>query len=210
MLLTTLLLLSAQETWPKEDHAWLRYKPGTFIQYRVTTEFDGKTNESTQTLTLKEIKDDKYLVEDTDTSLPEGTPPTAYWNDVGTRTGKETLTVLGNEIPCSIWTTRGTKGTDATVSRWWIPDGAKHPVRFTFKQGDLEGDLKAVALDDPVKVGDRTFRCSKLEGTAGFGKITIWISHDVPGGQVRLDLAMKTDRGVYKSRSETVKIEEKK
>ena len=215
MLFSTLLALALpQETWPKDDHAWLRYKPGTFIKYRIKTEFDGTTTESTQTLTLREIKDDKYLVEDTSTALPEGTPPTPYWNDPGRRTGKETLTILGKEVPCGIWTTIGTKGSDATESRWWVPEGTKAPVRFTFKQGALEGEVRAVALDEKVAVGERSLRCSKLEGTAGVGnrdtKLVLWISHDVPGGQVRMELTGKTDLGVYKVASETVEIHEKK
>jgi hypothetical protein len=212
MLAALLLLPLLQDKFPAKDHAWLRFKTGTRVRNIVTVEDVGFSGQGIQTLTLKERDGDKYAVEEASTLSLEG--PSLHRTSLATRTGTDTVTVDGKPIACTIWTAKGERDGRPTETITWIPDGRKDPVRMSFRQAGAEGDVKAVSLKESIKIGDRTFTCVKLEGkittSRGAGTMTLWTSTEIPGGQVRLDLALKTPEGKVRFNVEPLEIHEEK
>jgi len=203
-----------QEKFPVEDHAWLRYKLGSWIKNQVTVDAGGQITEGTQTLTLKEVTGDDYTIEDTSTFAGQEVKPNKYESGNAVKSGNEKVTVAGKEYPCTVWKALGKKNGEPTDTRFWIPEGKKNPVRVSFKQKDSEGDMTAVSLDEKVTAAGRTFTCAKLEGkirTNGLeGTITAWLVQEVPTSQVRMDLVLNGPDGALKIRVEAKEVHEVK
>src|SRR5262245_24220060 len=197
MIPALLLLPLLQERFPAEDHPWLRFKTGTRIRNLITIKDGERIDQGIQTQTLKERDGDKYVVEE-ESTLSLG-PKTLNRTAAAAKTGKGSVTIDGKPLACGIWTATGERDGRPTETCYWIPDGQKNPVRVTFRQDGVEGDLKAVSLNETLKVADRAYDCVKLEGKIttprGKGPATIWTSHEIPGAQVRMDLTLDTPTG---------------
>ena len=205
-----LALLLLQEKFPAEDHAWLRFKTGSWIRSRITIHDGDRTDQGLQTLTLVERNGDKYTIEEASTLSQGG--KSINRTSLPVKTGAGQVRVEGQDIACAIWTAKGERDDRPTETRYWIPVGRKDPVRMTFQQDGVEGDLTAVSRKEPVKIGERTYSCVKLQGTVttvrGKGTATIWTTHEIPSGQVRLELVLDTTGGKVKFRVEAAQIHE--
>jgi hypothetical protein len=212
MIAALLLLPFLQEKIPAEDHAWLRFKAGTWVRNVITVKDVGFSGQGIQTLTLKERDGDKYSIEE-DSTLSLG-GPSLHRTALPAKTGTGSVTVDGKPIACTIWTAKGERDGRPTETSYWIPDGRKDPVRMTFKQTGMEGDVKAVSLKESIKIDERTFTCVKLEGkittVRGTGTMTLWTSLEIPGAQVRLDIALNTPDGKVTFNVEPLEIHEEK
>jgi len=213
MIAAFLLLPFLQENFPAEDHAWLRFKTGTWIRNVVTVDDVGFSGQGIQTLRLSERDGDKYTLEESSTLSLEGRP-SFHRTALPVKSGTGAVTVDGKSIACTIWTAKGERDGRPTETSTWIPEGRKEPIRMTFKQAGAEGDVSAVSLKETLKIGDRTFTCVKLEGkittTRGKGTLTIWTSPEIPSGQVRMDLVLTTPDGKVKFNVEPLEIHEEK
>jgi hypothetical protein len=210
MIPTLLLLPFLQEKFPSEDHPWLRFKTGTSVRSWITIKDGERIDQGIQTLTLKERDGDKYAIEEESTLSPG--PKTINRTAAASKTGKGIVTVDGKALACAVWTATGERDGRPTETSYWIPEGQKNPVRVTFRQDGVEGDLKAVALSESLKVADRVYTCVKLEGTLrtprGKGPATIWTSHEIPGAQVRMDLTLETPTGKVTFKVEAFGVKE--
>ena len=213
MIEVLLLLPLLQEKQPADDPAWLRFKTGTWIRNVVTVDDAGFSGQGVQTLRLSQRDGEKYTIEESSTLSLEGRP-SFHRTTLPVKSGTGAVTVDGKSIACTIWTAKGERDDHPTETSTWIPDGGKEPIRMTFKQAGAEGDVSAVSLKETVRIGDRTFTCVKLEGkittTRGKGTLTIWTSPEIPGGQVRMDLALATPEGKVKFNVEPLEVHEEK
>jgi len=207
-------LLPAQEKFPDEDHVWRRFNAGTWIKSRVTIEIGGSSMEKFQKLTLKEKTDDSYLVEETNATEGEEPNPNATRTSNPVHGGVEKVTAAGKEHACTMWSSKGKNDGGPLESTYWYPEKGKNPVRIKFKAAWAEGEMLAVSMDEKVKVADRTLSCVKMEGKirgqGGEGTIVLWISHELPSSQARLELVLKNEGGEVKIRFEALEIHEQK
>jgi len=212
MIPALLLLPFLQEKFPAEDHAWLRFKTGTRIRSLITIKDGERIDQGIQTLTLKEREGDKYVVEE-ESTLSLG-PKSINRTAAGTKTGTGSVTIDGKPMTCAIWTATGERDGSPTETRYWIPEGQKNPVRVTFRQNGVEGEMTAVSLKETQKVGDRDYSCVKLVGKVttprGKGPLTVWTSNEIPGAQVRMDLALDTPTGKVDFRVEAFEVHEER
>jgi hypothetical protein len=208
--ITALFLLLPQEKL--EDNSWLRSKPGTFLKSKMTIDGPGWTREDVQTLTLKEVDGDEYVIEESYASA--GSKPTLSRRARGVKTGTETLTIAGKAYDCTVTVVKGKTEAGPTEAKFWTPAGSKNAVKVVFKQPDGEGEVVATAVDEKVKALGRTLVCTTLEGKSSFGEvkgtIRVVLCEDIPGSQVRAEFVMKGAEGDTKVRFEAIEINEKK
>lgn len=119
--LIAVLLCAAQaapEQFPAENHAWRRFKPGTWISSGIHVERAGNVVESVQKQTLQEKTDHDYAIDITE-SVKRGPdlPPRLHRTSNGAFTGEETLTIGGKEVPCRISLSKGKRGDGETGRR---------------------------------------------------------------------------------------------
>lgn len=213
--LATLVALASVALAPQdsvEDNSWLRYKPGTWIKSRMTVESpDGKVEE-VQTLTLKEVTGDEYVVEESYAS--PGSKTSQSKSSRGVTIGKETLKIAGKAYDCRIGLVKGTNEDGPTETRFWNPVGSPNAVKIVFKQKGVEGELQAISVDDKIEALGKTLVCNKLQGKVKFGdtegSATVVLSEDIPGSQVRLDLVLKGEKSDTKIKFEAIEILEKR
>jgi len=195
------VLLAFQEQYPPEHHAWLRFKPGTWIKNNVVVTIGDSSQQSSQKLTFKEKTDKDYAIEEIDSADGQSKPPVIKRTSLGTIIGKETLKFDRREYPCTISTakTQGPEG--ETEMKYWVPAGNKYPMKVVFKQPGFEGEVVAVAIDEKLKVCGREYLCSKLRGKVKVGDadatLTAWLTQNIPGAQARLELKMNTPNGEF-------------
>src|SRR6185503_127709 len=213
MIAVLLLIPLLQEKLPAEEHAWLRFKTGTWIRNVVTVDDIGFSGQGVQTLRLTERDGDKYTIEESSTLSLEGRA-SFHRTALPVKSGTGEVTVDGKPIACTIWTAKGERDGRPTETSCWIPEGRKDPLRMTFKQAGAEGDVSAVSLKETVKIGDRAFTCVKLAGKIttprGKGTLTIWTSPEIPSAQVRMDIVLTTPEGKVKFNVEPLEIHEEK
>jgi hypothetical protein len=200
-----LLLLMApprQDKFPVEDDAWLRFKPGTWIENKVTVEVGDSVIVSTQKQLLREKSGDDYLIVESGTSNDKELPSVRTRQSVGTITGKETVVVDGKEYPCRISVAKGLRDDGEAEVRYWMPKGNKYPLKVTFKQKNMEGELTAVVVDEKMRVGDRDYECARLEGKVKYGlsegTMTVWLNQEIPGAQARAEMSLSGTTGSVK------------
>lgn len=212
------LLLALQETpekFPAQDHAWLRFKPGTFIKNHVKVERAGNLVETTQKQLLKEKGADDYLIEVTE-SLVQGTdlPSRSNRTTNGVFVGKETLTIGGKEYPCRISLSKGAREGGEMEYRYWIPEGNKAALKVVFKQPGMEGELIAIDLNQKVTIEKREYSCAKLQGTIKRGTLngtmTLLTTQEIPGAQAYLEMSLQDPNAVTKITVTPVEIHEEK
>lgn len=196
----------------REDNSWLRYKPGTWLKSKMTIEGPGGMREDVQTLTLKEVDGDEYVIEES-----YATPGSTTGNSRrarGVKTGTETLTIAGKNYDCTISTVKGKNDGGPSEATFWTPVGSKNAVKVVFKQADGVGEVLATAVDEKVKALGKTLVCNTLEGKAKFGTaegtIRVTLCEDIPGSQVRAEFVIKGADGDTKVRFEAVEMMEKK
>jgi len=191
-----------QEKFPAEDDAWLRFKPGTWIENKITVEVDGEAVESTQKQTLKEKVGGEYLIEETGRSSGKELPAVQSRRTGGTITGKETIVVDGQDYSCRISVAKGQREDGEVEVRYWMPKGNKYPLKVAFKQKNMEGELTAVAVGEKMRVGDRDYECARLEGKVKFGlsegTMTVWLNQEIPGAQARAEMSLRGSTGLVK------------
>jgi len=210
-----LLLISTFAPLPQErleDNAWLRYKPGTWIKSSLTVEAPGQTTKDVQTLTLKEVKGDDYVVEES-YSTP-GSNPSQSQRSRGVKVGSETLTIAGKKYECTICLVKGKNQAGPTEARFWTPLGSRNAVKIIFKQKDVEGELMATAVDEKVSALNKTLVCNRLQGKVKFGEVegtlSLVLCEDIPGAQVKADMLLKNEAGDTRIRFEVTEIHEEK
>ena len=197
-----LAMAQAQEKFPAEDDAWLRFKPGTWIENKVTLEVGDTTIVSTQKQTLKEKDGVDYLVEETGTANGKDLPTVRSRKSAGTLAGTETIVVEGKDYPCKIWVAKGLRDDGEVEVRYWMPKGNKYPLKVAFKQKNMEGELTAVVVDEKMRVGDRDYECARLEGKVKYGlsegTMTVWLNQEIPGAQARAEMSLTGTTGTVK------------
>jgi len=198
----TLALLFAQDRYPAEDHAWLRFKVGATVTNKVVVEVGGNVIESKQKLTLKEKTGLDYVVEEVTIQNGQEQPGSLTRSSTGTFTKEETLKIAGKEYPCRISTAKGKRDESDTTTDYWMPKGNKYPLKVVYKQADSEGEIVAVALDEKMRVGTKDYSCAKLSGNVKFGPsegvLTVWLTQEIPGAQARMELTLKNASGDVK------------
>jgi len=194
--------LAPQEKFPAEDDAWLRFKPGTWIENKITMEVGGETVVSVQKQTLKEKDGGDYLIQETGSSGGQDLPPHRSRQRVGTINGQETIVVEGQDYPCKISVAKGQREDGEVEVRYWMPKGNKYPLKVSFKQKNMEGEITAVVVDEKMKVGDREYECARLEGRVKYGlsegTMTVWLNQEIPGGQARAEMTLSGTTGQVK------------
>lgn len=209
-----ILLFVAQEQYPAGDHAWLRFKPGTWIKNKVIVKANDSKRETFQKLTFTEKSDKDYSIEEVTTIDGKDQPAAVRKSSPGTIVGKETLTFEGKEYPCSISaaTTQNPEG--AGEMKFWMPKGNKYPLKVVFTQAGFKGEVTAVAIDEKVKVCGREFVCAKLQGKVKVndadGTLTVWLSQSIPGAQAKMELKLDTPQGEFTMSVDPVEIHEEK
>jgi len=208
------LLLLAQDKYPVEDHAWLRYKVGTWVENKVVVEANGQVVETLQKQKLKRSAGDDFTIEVTETLNGRVLSSRENQSSLGVVTGKETLTIAGKEYACTISVAKGRRAEGETEWRSWMPKGNKYPLKIAIKQPNFESELLAVAVDEKVNVDGREFLCAKLEGKvqqgASEGTMTLWACQEIPGSAGRMELLLNTPGGEVKINSRAAEIHEEK
>lgn len=200
--LSLLALLAPQEKYPAQDEAWLRFKPGTWIENKITVEVGDEVVVSTQKQTLKEKDGGDYLIVESGSSNGKELPSVRTRKSNGTFIGTETIVVDGKEHPCRIAVAKGTREDGEVEVRYWMPKGNKYPLKVMFKQKNMEGELTAVVVDEKMKVGDREYECARLEGKIKYGlsegTMTVWLNQEIPGAQARAEMSLSGTTGLVK------------
>ena len=200
--LLALALAQGQEKFPSDDDAWLRFKPGTWIENKVTVEVGDTTIVSTQKQLLQEKDGGDYLIVETGTALGKDLPSIRNRKSGGTITGKETIVVDGKDYPCKISLAKGLRDDGEVEVRYWMPKGNKYPLKVAFKQKNMEGELTAVVVDEKMRVGDRDYECARLEGKVKYGlsegTMTVWLNQEIPGAQARAEMSLAGTTGFVK------------
>jgi hypothetical protein len=191
-----------QDKFPEKDDAWLRFKPGTWIENKVTVDVGGEVVESTQKQTLKEKSGGEYVIEESGRAQGKDLATVKSRKSAGTFTGEETIVVAGQDYPCRISVATGRRDDGEVEVRYWMPRGHKYPLKVSFKQKNMEGELTAVAVDEKIKVGDQEFECARLEGTIKYGlsegTMAVWLNQEIPGGQARAEMTLRGSTGLVK------------
>jgi hypothetical protein len=210
ILFAALVLLLPQERI--EDHSWLRLKPGAWIKNKVTTTTPTQTLENVQTLTLKEIDGDEYVIEES--YAAPGSTSSSSRRKRGIKDGTEALTVAGKKYNCTIYLVKGTKRGEPTESRFWIPEGSRNAVKIVFKEKGSEGVLVATSVNEQVTALGKTLSCNLLKGDVKFGDLggtlSLLLCEDIPGSQVRATLTLKGPDVEWKMSFEAVEVHEPK
>jgi len=208
------LLLVAQDKYPVEDHAWLRYKPGTWVENKVVVEASGRVVETLQKQKLKRSEGDDFTIQVTETLNGKVLSTRENQSSLGVVTGKDTLSIGGKEYPCTISVAKGRRAEGETEWRSWMPKGNKYPLKVVIKQPNFESELLAVAVDEKLTIDGRDYLCAKLEGKvqqgASEGTMTLWVSQEIPGSAGRMDLVLSTPGGEVKINSTAVEVHEEK
>jgi hypothetical protein len=208
----TIAVLFAPPQERIEDNAWLRYKAGTWLKSKMTVEVPGQTTEDVQTLTLKVVEGDEYVIEES--YAAPGSKSARTRRGRGVKTGTETLTIAGKAYPCRITVVKGSNEQGPTEGRFWTPEGSRNAVKIVFKQKDGEGELLATSVDEKVAALGKTLVCTKLQGKVKFGEaegsLSVVLCEDIPGAQVRADLVLNGQDGDVKIRFEAQEIHEEK
>jgi|SRR5581483_8462164 len=200
--LLALALAQGQEKFPAEDDAWLRFKPGTWIENKVTVEVGDTTVVSTQKQTLKEKDGGEYLIEETGAADGKDLPSVRSRKSAGTIVGTESVVVDGKDYACRISVAKGLRDDGEVEVRYWMPKGNKYPLKVAFRQKNMEGELTAVVVDEKMRVGDRDYECARLEGKVKYGlsegTMTAWLNQEIPGGQARAEMSISGTTGFVK------------
>jgi len=180
----------------QEPPAWERFGPGSWVEHRTTGTRDGQPMKEVVKTSLKGVTDLEInlLIQTTDAKggwvggevkypLPQRAGPKEEW----TKTGQEDLSVDGKTFACEIRERHG-------VRRWFSP-GAKANAGV-LRSESISGTVKVLSrvlkLEEKVRVGTATVTCWVREEVTDTGdqKITRthWISDEVPGGLVRLEV----------------------
>jgi len=196
--------------YPVQDHSWLRHQPGTWIKHRTTLEVNGVASEELLTAKLQEIRGHQYVLEETITS--PGAEPRSILSitENSINAGWEPVKVSGQHYQCTVWLAFSRRGGASGLIRSFVPEGEKEPVGIVFKSPAMRGELMAVARDERVEAMGRTYSCTRLEGKVrqgdASGAMTLWHCRDLPGSQVRMDLALQGPKGFLRSRTEVVEL----
>jgi hypothetical protein len=181
----------------QEHAAWERFAPGSWVEHRTTGTREGQPVKDVVKTSLKDVTDLQLilLVDTIDTAggrgrlemkypLPQRAAPK---EEEGTRTGQEELTVDGKTFACEIRERRG-------VRRWICPSAKANGG--VLKSEAISGTVKVLSrvlkLEEKVPVGSATVTCWSREDITDTGDQkttrTHWISEEVPGGLVRLEV----------------------
>jgi hypothetical protein len=208
--LIPLLVLLGQEPFPVEDHYWLRFKVGTWIEHHLVAGNAAMSGEFVQRQTLAEKSGEDYVLKQSGTAAGKDLPPHERRSSLGKVIGKEAVTVDGKEYLCAKWETKGRTGMMDWEIISWMPKGNKYPLRIVTKQANFQGDLSAVALDEKVKIGEREYACAKLHGKVRYhgldGVMTVWVSQEVPGGRTHFEMTLNGPNGESKTRLTPLRV----
>ena len=193
-MLTALLVA----TFALQEHAaWERFAPGSWAEHRTTGTRGGQPVKEVVKTSLKDITDLELvlIIETTDAEggrvvgnlkypLPQRAAPK---EEAGTKVGQEELTVDGRIFACEIRERRG--------ARRWISSGVKANGGL-LKSEAISARVKVLSrvlkLEEKVRVGTATVTCWVREDVTETGDQkttrTHWISDEVPGGLVRVEV----------------------
>lgn len=181
----------------QEPAAWERFAPGSWVEHRTTGARDGRPVKTVEKISFKQATDADLvlLIDTTDANggrmnvewrcpLPQRAAPK---EEEGTQTGQEDLAVDGKTFACEIRERRGV--------RRWISPGAR-ANGGVLKSESISGTVKVISrvlkLEEKVRVGTATVTCWVREDVTDTGDQkttrTHWISDEVPGGVVRLEV----------------------
>ena len=193
-MLTALLLASLAF---QEHAAWERFAPGSWAELRTTGTRSGQPVKETVKTSLKDVTELELVlvIETTDSAggravgsmkypLPQRAAPK---EEEGIKTGKEDLPLEGKTFACEIRERRGT--------RRWITPGVK-ANGGVLKSEAISGTVKVLSrvlkLEEKVRVGSATVTCWVREDVTETPDQkttrTHWISDEVPGGLVRMEV----------------------
>lgn len=215
------LLASArpQEEAPKFDlskHYWAKWKPGSYVVYRVVQEYNGDETELFQVRRLEEVGAETHTIVDRDFDAADAAEVgRARWTVQHPRfAGRETLRLLGKETSVTLWrfearSERGVlhfrmgTGPDSSLVKWsWVLGDDQEDA--------LRQDQQTVKADDEVRVGGKTYRALRCEGTFGTrglpAKITEWGSQEIPGGFLKSEVVLRDPNHKYRRSVEVVEF----
>ncbi len=191
----------------KEDHAWARFHPGSWIRIERSTKSGKNEWKETRTETLISIVEKELTVriETKEKGRPAetreekgaiGNPEKVTWKEIG----MESLKLQGKEVECRVLE-RDTSKPKGTVRSWrGIVDGKDVQLKKVSHQkrdggGVNDSSWTLVTLHESVKIGADSIDCrveevleetkdaeSKVESKVS-GRF--WLSDRVPGGFVK-------------------------
>jgi len=186
----------------QEHAAWERFAPGSWVELRTTGTRSGQPVKEIVKTSFKNVTELELvlLVETTDTAggrghlemkfpLPQRAAPK---EEEGTKLGQEDLLLEGKTFACEVRERRGT--------RRWITTGVK-ANGGVLKSEAISGTVKVLSrvlkLEEKVRVGSATVTCWVREDVTETPDQkttrTHWMSDEVPGGLVRME--MRQSRG---------------
>lgn len=185
-----LALFAPQEKLDPSKHPWAKWKPGTWVKYRITQQIGENKFEGTGTSTLSKVTDEEYLVSTkydfSGQMMEEEESETIPMKD-----GEETLTIEGKEVECVIWKSNGKKGGTETEYRTWAAKEGSRLLKIVGKGGDVM-DAVAVRMSESVEVGGKKYDCVRLEGSVsgktGEGTAVFWTTEEIPGGWAKMEM----------------------
>ena len=205
-----LLAAFAQETYDPQKHPWMKWKPGSFVRYRMTTEMAGQKQEGEITYTLSEVTASGYALK-VKAQMMGMNQEKQEQESVPVKVGTERLKVRDKEYACTIWMSKGKRGDFPSETRFWTTDGVSFPLKTALKvEGEEAFEMVAVSVSEEVTVAGKTYGAVMLSGkmktAGGEAEVTTWMSDQVPGGALRMETRMQVQGATVPSRLEAVEI----
>lgn len=163
-------------------HPWGRFKVGARVQYRFTSKsMTSITGQRTET--LKELRPGK-LIRTVQLSIRGQTPEWEEWEELPRLVKKQTITAWGKVHSCAVYSWQGGRKERTARRTIWRCAGRILSSKIVSAKGSES--CTAVAAAATIKVGQRSYACTKLTCKGSSGSVrTTWLHPDVPGGLVR-------------------------
>lgn len=213
LLLLAVLAHAPQEKLDASRHPWLRFKAGTSVAYKVTSEVGVLKEESQMTYSLKEIDEGGFTLEVKVAGIGK---EQAMDGKEGPylKVGEEKVRVAEKDHACTIWESKGQRGPYSTKTRYWLAEGIAVPLRLVSQVDAQESDVVATSLSEKLAIGGKEYDCVRLEGKTknaqGEAETTVWLSDPVPGRLVKIAAKGKVQGAGMTTTVELAGVSEKK
>lgn len=208
--LALLLLAAPQDLSPREGSGWEGFRPGTTVKTRTTfrrgegvpvTEITVTTllRIEADALVLADVKDDGLREpQRSERRVPRRGEAASGEKEEAAKPDAERVPACGRTFDCVRRRATYTGPQGRRVVTEWTAQDPKVRVKRLEKHFDAKGEVvltdshRLVALDEQRTVGTVAVPCTQYDVLQRLGaqerEGTAWLSRDVPGGMVRLDM----------------------
>lgn len=176
---------------------WAKHTAGSSVTLSISMEAHGHAMTGTHTETLKEVARDARTIATTHVLMGQ-TLESDRTEDLPLRGGEETLKIDGKEYTCTVWSVKSRRGERESEAKVWLAEAVATPLKLEIVQGGESSVLVAVKLGERVSAGGKDYDCTLLDGELpserGRAKARVWMSAEVPGMTVKMELDLPGHR----------------